>query len=114
MARIVKPGGAEAGRNVTLDGSSSDAARGRSVTSYAWTPGTGDPLFVGTTNGATATVAVPDRGLVTVSLTVTDDVGRTDTQEVTLGTTSSGGGGGAINPLFLLGLALLARHRRRH
>ncbi len=115
MARIVKPGGSGAGQNVQLDGSSSDAARGRSVAGYAWTAGNGNSLFLGATNEATATVAVPDQGLVTVRLTVTDDVGGTDTQEVTLGTTpSGGGGGGAIHPLFLLGLSLLLRRRRFH
>jgi uncharacterized protein (TIGR03382 family) len=72
-------------------------------------------MYVGATNGAMATVAVPDQGLVTAQLTVTDDLGRTDTQEVTLGTTSSGGGGGgAIHPLLLLGLALLLGRRRAH
>jgi len=116
MARIVKPDGNGAGQNVTLDGSSSDAARGRSVTGYSWTAGSGDPLFVGGTAGATATVAVPQQGLVTVLLTVTDDQGQTDTQEVTLGTTSSGGGGGGgvIHPVVLLGLALLLCRRRTH
>jgi serine protease len=114
MARIVKPGGTGAGQNVTLDGSSSDAARGRSVTGYLWTAGSGDPLFDGPTNGTTATVVVPDIGLVTVRLTVTDDLDRTDTQEVTLGATPSSGGGGAIHPVVLLGLALLLRRRRLH
>ena len=83
MARIVKPAGTGAGQNVTLNGSSSDAARGRSVSSYAWTAVSGSPVFVGATNGAMATVAVPERGLVTVRLTVTDDLGRADTQEET-------------------------------
>ncbi|MDH4023718.1 MAG: S8 family serine peptidase, partial [Gammaproteobacteria bacterium] len=115
MARIAKPGGREAGQNVTLDGGGSAAARGRSVAGYAWSAGSGNPLFVGATNDAMATVAVPDAGLVTVRLTVTDDLGRTDTQEVTLGTTSDGGGGGgALHPIVLLGLALLSRRRRRH
>jgi serine protease len=115
MARIAKPGGTEAGQNVTLDGSGSAAARDRSVAGYAWSAGSGNPLFVGATNDATATVAVPDTGLVTVRLTVTDDLGRTDTQEVTLGaTSSSGGGGGAIHPMFTLGLVLLLRRRRHH
>ncbi len=114
MARIVKPGGTGAGQNVTLDASSSDAARGRSVTGYLWTAGSGDPLFDGPTNGTTATVVVPDIGLVTVRLTVTDDLDRTDTQEVTLGATPSSGGGGAIHPVVLLGLALLLRRRRLH
>jgi len=114
VARILKPGGQEAGQNVTLDGSSSDAARNRSLASYFWTAGTGNPQFVGATDGPTATVAVPDKGKVTVQLTVTDDLGRTDTQDVTLGISSGGGGGGAMHPIVLLALALLLGRRRRH
>lgn len=113
MARIVKPAGSGAGQNVTLNGSNSDAARGRSLTSYAWTAVSGNPVFVGATNGAIATVAVPDQGLVTVRLTVTDNLGRTDTQDERLGT-NSGGGGGAVHPLLLIGLTLLLRRRRVH
>ncbi|MDP2326135.1 MAG: hypothetical protein Q8N51_19195, partial [Gammaproteobacteria bacterium] len=114
MARIVKPGGKEAGQNVTLNGSSSDVARDRLLTRYAWTAVSGAPVFVGASNGATATVAVPDSGLVTVRLTVSDDLERTDTQDVTLGTNSGGGGGGGVHPLLLVGLTLLLMRRRVH
>lgn len=111
MVRIVKPAGTGAGQNVTLDGSISDAARNRTIISYAWTGVSGNPVFVGATNGSSATVAVPASGRVTVQLAVTDDANRTDAQEVTLG--SSGGGGGAIHPLMLLTLGLLLARRRR-
>ncbi|MEQ1801611.1 MAG: S8 family serine peptidase [Gammaproteobacteria bacterium] len=108
MARIVKPGGSGAGQNVTLNGSSSAAARNRTVSSYAWTGVSGSPAFVGAVNGASATVAVPDSGQVTVRLTVTDDLGRTDARDETLGAApGGGGGGGAFDPLALLALALL-------
>jgi serine protease len=117
MARVVKPGGAEAGRNIALDGSSSDAARNRVISAYAWTGVSGNPVFVGATNGSSATVAVPAVGRVTVRLTVTDDLGRIDASDVTLGAAASsggGGGGGAIHPFMLFALALLLGRRRRY
>lgn len=113
MARIVVPDGTGAGQNVTLNGSSSAAARNRTITSYSWTAVSGNPTFVGATNGSSATVAVPASGKVTIRLTVTDDASRTDAQEVTLGISSSGGGGGATHPLVLLALGLLLARRRR-
>lgn len=114
MARVVKPDGSGAGQNVTLDGGTSAAARNRLISSYAWAGISGDPSFVGGTSGQAATVAVPAIGQVTVQLQVTDDAGRTDTQEVTLGAVPGGGGGGAMHPLVPVALALLlARSRRR-
>ncbi len=116
VARIVPPAGAGAGENVTLDGSTSDAALGRIVSSYSWSAVSGSPVFVGPTTGTTATVAVPASGRVTVRLEVTDDAGGTDAQDVTLGSTSSsggGGGGGATHPLMLLILSALLWARRR-
>ncbi len=115
MARIAAPGGSGAGQNVTLDGSASDAASGRTLSSYSWSAVSGSPVFLGPTTGATAAVAVPPTGLVMVRLQVTDDAGRTDAQEVALGSTSSsgGGGGGMAHPLVLLALGLLAARRRR-
>lgn len=118
MARIVAPGGSGAGEDVVLDGSGSAAARNRTVSSYAWSGVSGGPVFVGAVNGPTATVAVPRSGKVTVALQVTDDQGRSDVQEVTLGAAAGGGGGGggAMHPLGLLVLALsatgLMRRRR--
>lgn len=85
VARVAKPTGSGAGQNVPLDGSGSAAARNREISSYAWTGVSGNPVFVGATNGPVATVAVPASGLVTVRLTVTDDAGRTDANLVTLG-----------------------------
>lgn len=115
MARIVKPDGTGTGQDVLLDGGDSAAARNRTISSHAWTAVSGDPTFVGATDGANATVTVPAVGLVTVQLTVTDDLGRSDAQEVTLGKapSSGGGGGGAIHPLMLLTLGLLLARRRR-
>ncbi len=112
MARIVAPAGAAAGQNVTLNGGTSGAARNRTVASYAWTGVSGNPAFVGATNVPNATVAMPVSGQVRVRLAVTDDLGRTDTSEVTLGVVAGGGGGGgAFHPLMLLALGLLLGRR---
>ena len=115
MARVTTPVGTGAGTNVMLIGTGSGAARGRTI-SYAWTGVSGNPAFVGATNGPTVTVAVPASGQVRVRLTVTDDLGRTDTSEVTLGAVAAGGGGGGgggmTDPLMLLVLGLLLGRRR--
>jgi serine protease len=119
IARLVSPTGTTAGRNVTLDGSGSAVARGRSVASYSWSVLSGTASFVGTADGDSAVVAVPAAGLSTVRLDVTDDNGATDSAEVTLGTAATsnsgggGGGGGAPDPFLLAVLLLVALQHRR-
>lgn len=119
IARLVKPSGATAGRNVTLDGTGSVVARGRSVASYGWSVVSGTASFVGATDGDSAVVAVPASGLSVVRLDITDDNGATDSAEVPVGTTAAsssgggGGGGGAPDPFLLAALMLLAWKRRR-
>lgn len=113
MARISLPAGATAGQNVTLDGNGSEAARGRTIAGYAWTLVSGTGSFVGSSTESSATVAVPPGGRVRVRLEVTDDVGRSDSRDETLGA-SGGGGGGAVDPMLLLALLVMpARGRRR-
>jgi uncharacterized protein (TIGR03382 family) len=116
MARIIVPDGTEVstGQNVFLDGSNSDAARGRTISRYAWTAVSGSPLFVGATDGPNATVALPAAGSATVRLEIEDNFGQQDIQDVTLeaAASSGGGGGGASHPLMLLILALLLARRR--
>jgi serine protease len=116
MARIVVPDGTDiaTGQNVVLDGSTSDAARDRIISSYSWTAVSGNPTFQSATDGPNATVAVSAAGPVTVRLEIADDVGRTDRQEVTLeaAASSGGGGGGTTHPLMLLTLGLLLARRR--
>jgi serine protease len=116
-----------AGRSVSLDGSRTSVAQGRSIASFAWT-------VVSTSNGATvpsvansnlaiANVTLPTQGTVVFRLTVTDNVGASDFAELTAtvagvaGTggstspppaTSSGGGGTMQFWLLLLGATLLA------
>jgi hypothetical protein len=97
-----------------LNGNTSGAARNRTVASYAWTGVSANTTFVGATNGPTVMVAMPASGQVTVRLAVTDDLGRADSSEVTLGVVvgGGGGGGGATHPLVLLALGLLLGRRR--
>ena len=111
MARVVAPAGTGAGTDVTLNGSVSDAAPTRTISSFAWTAVSGNPRFVTATNGPNVTVAVPDVGQVRVRLGVTDDLGRSDAREVTLGEAPRSGGG-STHPLVLLVLGLLLGRRR--
>jgi serine protease len=118
------------GTPVTLDGSGSTAAAGRSITVYHWTITSGATLasFTGAVNGSTATLATSAVGEVMVSLTVTDSAGltRSAAQTITVApaavvivtppTSTGGGGGGAMGSGWMLGLAsailLLARRQR--
>ncbi|MFT3818068.1 MAG: S8 family serine peptidase [Rubrivivax sp.] len=116
-----------AGSSVSFDGSGSAAPGGRSISSYQWaiTSGGNVAAISGSSTASSATVATSAAGSFTIRLTVTDSAGaqdsRTSTVTVTQATGSSGGGGGggggALNPGWLLGLALavaaLAWPRRR-
>ena len=105
-------GVAGAGRTLTLDGSASSAAAGRTIASYAWTvaavTGGATTPVVQSPAQAQATVISPSQGSVMLRLTVTDNLGSSDSATVTLngvgGATStspppvpaeSGGGGSA-------------------
>jgi serine protease len=107
IARIAAPANYAAGEAIVLDGSGSAAARGVSIGTYDWQVVSGDDPFVGATSLDSAAVnAPPAGGNVTLSLTVTDTLGRQDSTQVTLSTAATGGGGGgAIDSALLLGLA---------
>jgi serine protease len=84
IAAVTLPTGVAAGQNVALNGSSSAAACGRSIASYAWTvtvPTTNPPTIQGA-NTAAATVIAPSSGSITVRLTVTDSQNRTDIADI--------------------------------
>ena len=66
---------------------------GRVLPGYDFVSGKSSTSFVSATDAATATVAVPAAGFVKVLLAVTDDVGRTDAREVTLGDPDTDGDG---------------------
>ncbi len=114
IARVVDPGSARAGETITLDGSTSGAARGRSVASYAWSVSGGMAEIIGTSTAATATLQISAAGPVGVLLTVTDDIGAEDYAGVTVNAAASGGGGGGlIHPLLLVILLAAGLRRRR-
>ena len=117
------------GRLLTVDGSASGVALGRSPATYRWTVastsgGAATPAFADPT-AAVTTVLSPSVGSYIVRLTVTDSTGATDTADISVQATDSGGivtpttppsgggGGGSLLPSTLLSLALLAALRRR-
>jgi serine protease len=119
IARIANPGSAQAGEILTLDGTASAAARGRTVASYLWSVSGSAASLVGTNTQATATLEVSAAGTANVQLTVTDDVGAQDSISVAVNTTSAGGsnggggGGGLMHPLLLALLFGVGWYRSR-
>ncbi len=106
------------GQRIKLDGSASTAASGHSIVSYQWTtdPPTSDQLL--NANTAIATLVVPSFRSIGVTLTITDDLGRTASGSVTIRSTLGAASGvGAFEPAWLLPLAILGlwqlRQRRR-
>jgi serine protease len=119
-----------ASRQVTLNGTQSAAASGRSIASYLWTveslSGGATTPTINSPTQAIATTLSPNNGSYVLRLTVTDNLGASDSALVTVnasgGSSSSpppahggsGGGGGAVSMglLLLLALLLLGRPRR--
>ena len=114
MARISEPGNAQAGETITLDGTTSRAARGRNVASYSWSVSSGAADFIGTSTAATATLQISAAGSVNALLTITDDIGGQDSAGVTVNVAASGGGGGGLMHPLLLAVLLATGLRRRH
>lgn len=85
-----------AGRTLTLDGSASAAAQGRTLASHAWsvvsaTDGaSADATFSAPTSPVTS-IPSPARGTLVVRLTVTDGNGDWDWADVTINAPTSGG-----------------------
>lgn len=84
-----------AGRTLTLDGTQSAASVGRTIASYTWstvsaTGGAATPSF-GTPSAASTTLASPVAGSVTLRLTVVDNLGASDTADITIDAPTSGG-----------------------
>ncbi len=77
---------ATVGDSVTLNGSASTAAAGRTIAGFQWAIASGAGLasFTGATDGSSVTVATTAAGTVVISLTVIDSVGgtRTVTQSI--------------------------------
>jgi serine protease len=119
-----------AGRLLTLDGSQSAASTGRTIVSHAWSVastsgGASAPTIVAPTQ-AVATVLSPSAGSYVLRLTVTDNLGSSDSALVTVTATggtstspppapagdSDTGGGGAVSITLLLLAACLLLARR--
>jgi serine protease len=123
--------GAVAGQSISVPGTASTAASGHLIATYAWsiTSDSGTSSSLSNASQAIATLLASAAGSVVVSLTVTDEAGKTDTttQTITVAasssgsgggsgsggsgsggtTTSSGGGGGAVDPLGIAAIGLL-------
>jgi serine protease len=84
IAAVAVPTSVSAGQNVALNAAASAASCNRTVASFAWTvvlPATNPPAIVGA-NTANATVIAPTSGAITVRVTVTDNLGKTDSADV--------------------------------
>jgi serine protease len=84
IAAVTLPGTVFPGQNVSLSAAGSAASCGRTVASFAWTvvvPASNPPAIVGA-NTANATVIAPTSGAITVRVTVTDNLGKTDSANV--------------------------------
>jgi len=119
----VAPPAPTAGQAITLSGSASTVAPGRSIASWQWSlvdAGSTGSVFEGGTAGATATLTPTAAGTVVVRLVLTDDRGAAvaEQRSVTVapaavtapaGDPGAGSGGGALSWPWLLGL-LMAVH----
>ena len=86
IAAIALPANVSAGQNVALNAAASAAACNRTIASYAWAvvqPTMNPPAIVGA-NTSTATIVAPTSGAIVLSVTVTDDQGRSDSANVTI------------------------------
>jgi len=127
----VTTGPSRAGGALTLDGSASAAATGRTLTGIAWSvegiAGGATTPGISNANQLVASIPAPAHGTVTLRLTLTDDQGDSSFTRVTA--TAAGGdsesppadtavhrdGGGSLD-IAMLGLLLLlvaARYARR-
>ncbi len=87
-AVTITPGTFTPGMTVTLDGSGSGAACSHNVSGYQWasSDAVNHPV---SSNGSKATVMAPVASSFSVTLTVTDDAGKTDPAVVTVSSTSA-------------------------
>jgi len=132
VAVVTAPSSAAAGTTVTLAGTGSLGADGRTISGYEWSLVSGATALSAVTGSQTSFAAPAAGTTVIVRLTVTDDAGRQDSTDATVqvssapptpppapptpspgGQSGGGGGGGPFDPLALvLGSALAWRLRR--
>src|SRR6185436_9692430 len=88
IAAVSLPASVSPGQNVSLNAGDSAAACGRTVATFAWTvvEPTVNPPAISDAATANATVIAPVAGSITVRVTVTDDLGRTDSADVSIAT----------------------------
>jgi serine protease len=124
IASISAPPTVSAGITVTITGSPSRAADGRTIASYEWAVLSGSVSLSANSGEQTSFTSPAGGGTVIVRLTVTDDLGRVDTADATVRADVSpslprpsiggGGGGGRVDALWLLlVITLLLVSRRR-
>jgi serine protease len=104
------------GQTIRLDGRGSLAATGHTIASWAWSAN--PSVSIANRDQAQASFVFPALRPITVTLTITDDAGRSDSTSLTVDSSTgigSDGGGGALGPeLALLAALELARRRRRN
>lgn len=84
IAAVVVPANVSPGQPVSLNASGSAAACGRTVATHAWTvlePTTNPPVILDP-DSAAATVLAPTSGTLRLRMTVTDNLGHSDSAEV--------------------------------
>jgi serine protease len=89
IAAVSLPASVSAGQSVILNASGSAAANNHTIGTYQWTNVGTQILTIQGATSATATVTAPSCGYATVRISVTDDVGRTDTADVVLSPSSA-------------------------
>ncbi len=90
IAALSAPANVITGQNVNLSGAGSAGACNRTISSYFWQVVSGTGILTGPNNTATTSVNAPTPGSsFTVRLTVTDDVGRFDSADIVINSTST-------------------------
>ena len=114
VVKIKAPLSATEGDTVQLNGTESTDEESFNL-SYHWTVISGVNVSINNSNGANASFVVPTLGqssMVTIGLTVTDEVGAKSQETITISlkkiaSEGAGGGGGSTNWLLLMMLATL-------